>query len=662
MKRFSSYGPPNPETEFMVQRPALVQQVMDQLVGDPKKGGHYFTIFAPRQVGKTTTLRQVVARLRETLGDSFQVGMATMHNVHDFRQAIPRIFKLAFGMDVNEPEHWEAVQALFSHTGPLKKPTLLILDEFDGLPGPALAETVAMFRQLYLEREGTRLHGLALIGVHAVLGELTSTMSPFNVQRSVNIPSLTHDEVIELYQQYQDESGQAIAPEGVERIYDMFRGQPGLTCWFGELLTEKHNPCQPPPWQRKEGPPPEGYPLITRAHVDHVLTRALYSEININIRNLISKGLQHQALLRELFVSHHMRFELNNPDVQWLYLNGILVADETQGNLEEPVCAFASPFVQRCLFSAFGGALNTAYGKAQLIVDADAVALEGAFSGLDVPLMLKLYRQFLAAQTAKGEAPWREQPSRSDARAFEAIGHFNLYAWLYGVSRGLFAVVPEFPTGNGTADLWLVNPRQGRQEVLEVKSFTTTAELSASLDQVKRYARKLKLPRAYLVVLADASAYAYLSQQPKRYDETGLEIALEIIPWGFVPDSRQPEGPDTALPRQTPAGAVLGGGSASAPPRSSDLASASTPLPIQERLALETLVGPLLTAELLERVWRRCGYDLPPRRIKGVLNAWDALVTRSITEGKVKDLAVVLAYTFPTLESHPLLMKLGASG
>ena len=61
---------------------------------------------------------------------------------------------------------------------------------------------------------------------------------PFNVQRSLHIPNLTHEGVISLFNQYQQETEQSIEPEVVEHIWYEFQGQPGLTCWFGGLLTE----------------------------------------------------------------------------------------------------------------------------------------------------------------------------------------------------------------------------------------------------------------------------------------------------------------------------------------------------------------------------------------------------------------------------------------
>jgi hypothetical protein len=134
------------------------------------------------------------------------------------------------------------------------------------------------------------LHGLALIGVRAVLGVENIKGSPFNVQRSVHIPNLTHDEVVYLFDWYQREQTQKIEPDVVERIWYEFKGQPGLTCWFGELLTETYNtaPSQP----------------ITMALFEGVYAAALNLLPNNNILNLISKAKQepYKPYVLEIFL------------------------------------------------------------------------------------------------------------------------------------------------------------------------------------------------------------------------------------------------------------------------------------------------------------------------------------------------------------------------
>ncbi|MFM7203131.1 MAG: hypothetical protein ACKO6N_20275, partial [Myxococcota bacterium] len=277
MRRFSSYGPLYPRSEFFVNRRALVDRVVTQLVGHPGEArGHYFTIFAPRQAGKTTTLREAVTRIKQQYGDQYNVGIATLHQVSDIRTFLPLIFDLAFEIKIDTPADWQGMHTMFGKDGPLKKPTILILDEFDGLPSDAINDAVTFFRQLYLQRERYLLHGLALIGVHAVLGTLEKSNPPFNVQRSVHIPNLTHDEVVDLYGQYQRESGQLMEPDVVERIYDLMRGQPGLTCWFGEILTEKTNPADPTPYDATTVPE-GGYPPIRLELFEKAQKKAQYN-------------------------------------------------------------------------------------------------------------------------------------------------------------------------------------------------------------------------------------------------------------------------------------------------------------------------------------------------------------------------------------------------
>ena len=67
MRTFSSYGPVDTDLHYYVPRILLVDQLYQQLYGDaPNKGGHYITVWAPPQTGKTWLLQQVAQRLRAT--------------------------------------------------------------------------------------------------------------------------------------------------------------------------------------------------------------------------------------------------------------------------------------------------------------------------------------------------------------------------------------------------------------------------------------------------------------------------------------------------------------------------------------------------------------------------------------------------------------------
>jgi hypothetical protein len=256
MRHFCSYGPVNCKAHFCVPRQTLITTGVTQLIGHPdEEGGHYFTIWAPRQCGKTWLMRQIEQKIAQQYPEkfalvSFSLGELRGVEVSTDQKTGMIEFPLTLSELIEEtlPDEpsvssWKDFRRLFSiKQGFWDRPVILLIDEVDTLPSALLDRMVAQFRELYLNRKNNWLHGLALIGVRAVLGIESQRGSPFNIQRSLHVPNLTVAEVTELYRQYQEESGQSIKPTVVEKIYHSTKGQPGLVSWFGELLTEKYNP------------------------------------------------------------------------------------------------------------------------------------------------------------------------------------------------------------------------------------------------------------------------------------------------------------------------------------------------------------------------------------------------------------------------------------
>ncbi|MCP4155198.1 MAG: hypothetical protein GY757_46160 [bacterium] len=147
---------------------------------------------------------------------------------------------------------------------------------------------VSAFRNIHINRLDQKdkvthekkylLHGVALIGVRSVLGIENIKGSPFNVQRSLHVPNLSHDEVTGLFRWYEKESGQKVEQGVIDRLYNETMGQPGLTCWFGELLTEGF-----------EGYGPDKTQPLTLKEFEIVYAAAAYVLPNNNILNILSK-------------------------------------------------------------------------------------------------------------------------------------------------------------------------------------------------------------------------------------------------------------------------------------------------------------------------------------------------------------------------------------
>lgn len=527
MRTFFSYGPVDCEEHFCVPRSEIIERCFMQLIGNPEKGGHFFTIWSPRQCGKTWLMRQVKQEIEKRYGDRYQIGMMSMQGVvledaaseNELLSWFPGLIRDALSIHPATPPDWQSWIQFFHKTeGLFEKPLILFIDEFDSLPRRIIDQLVTLFRDMYLKRESYNLHGLALIGVRAVLGVESLRGSPFNIQRSLHVPNFTQEEVEDLFQQYRSESGQTLDPEVVQAVCDVTRGQPGLVCWFGELLTEKYNPGAQKP--------------IDMGVWKQVYGRACFSEWNNTVLNLIKKvrsGYTEQAV--ELFAHSDIRFSIDADWCSFLYLNGVIDKEEVIDGKGGFVtyCRFASPFIQLRLYHALSADL---IGERLPMLALDPLdTLSDVFEKpeLDIPALLSRYKAYLKRLKTKGIDPWKGQPRRSDLHYMEYVGHFHLYFWLRQTIEDMCVISPEFPTGNGRVDLHI--RCAGKKGIIEVKSFKNQSKLEKAREQAVTYAKKLELPSITLAVFAPVEDDAILSQLSSTATIDGVRLYVVAIGW-----------------------------------------------------------------------------------------------------------------------------------
>jgi len=226
MRKFSSYGIIKTKRHYYAPRKELITRTINQLINDKEEDGHYITIWAPRQTGKTTIMHQVVQQIKEK-GD-FEVGMISLQSAKNDEndEAVLKtlLYELSntFQRKFESIQEWKYLSRIFSKDH-FDKPLILIIDEFDALNEEFINKFANEFRNMYLNRQNQSdmksseknclLHSLALIGVRSVLGIENVKGSLFNVQRSIHIPNLTYNEVSYIYQWYEKESKQLINTE-----------------------------------------------------------------------------------------------------------------------------------------------------------------------------------------------------------------------------------------------------------------------------------------------------------------------------------------------------------------------------------------------------------------------------------------------------------------
>ena len=525
MRTFSSYGPVDRDLHYHAPRTELIEKAYMQLTGEnPEKGGHYITVWAPRQTGKTWIMQQVVKKIREQ-GD-FEVGILILQSAKTETEdsGILEYFagKLEswFGRKFPAINSWKKLAELFAEDC-FEKPLILILDEFDALREDFINKFANGFREMYIGRQNEAdipsdqkkcmLHGLALIGVRSVLGIENVSGSPFNVQRSLHIPNLTFEEVKGMFAWYEQESGQKIEPEVIERLFYETRGQPGLTCWLGELLTETYNEDRNSP--------------ITEKHFADVFRIAVHALPNNNILNIISKVRQEpyrSAVLDMFNTDEKTEFRYSNPLQNYLYMNGVTDIEKAQENL---YVRFSSPFVQKRVFDCFSDDLFAYMGKTrEPFADLSDTVTETSLN------FRNLMRRFEIHLKKNREWLLRDAPRRKDLRIFEAVFHFLLYRYIsdfLGTKRA--QVWPEFPTGNGKTDLLI--RYAGQMYAAELKTYTDEHGYRDAVAQAAHYGKQLGLAEISLVFFVeyidDANREKYEKNHADR--ETGVNVETVFV-------------------------------------------------------------------------------------------------------------------------------------
>jgi len=511
MRRFHSYGPVNSEHHFCVERNSIVEKCTNQLLGIPEKDGHFFTIWAPRQTGKTWTIRQSIDRIKTNYKDSFIVAGLSMqaftpseterHSSTFFRRWQSVILE-ELNIDVGPICNWDEWLELFKkRTGILKEPLILIIDEFDKLPSEIIDQVVSMFRDMYLTRDKYLLHGLALVGVRAVLGVDSKKGSPFNVQRSIHIPNLTFAEVQKMFDDYQVESEQNIDTKVVQQIYDTTNGQPGLIGWFGELLTEKYNE--------------DTSKTIDMKQWKRIYKRSINIEHNNTILNMIIKAkTDYKTYVFQLFKDSNIKFTFASDWCNYMYMHGLITYTELETDDDIiHTCRFASPYIQDILYTVFVSDIEEHHNQRVLALEPGDL-LEDIFNtpNLNMPALLNRYIDFLKRLQKAGNNPWQDQPRRkTDYHLTEAVGHFHLYFWLKMALDGICSIIPEFPTGNGKVDLH-IKCQDGKKGLIEVKSFVNSLKVRAAITQASEYAQKTSYSEITIAMFAPFTDESVLNQ------------------------------------------------------------------------------------------------------------------------------------------------------
>jgi hypothetical protein len=260
MRKFNTAGPCDEQRHYVVPPESRLPEARGAI-----EDLGYFVVHAPRQTGKTTTLRALARTLTQegqvaALHLSCEAGQAAGDDYESAQHAIlDEIRRRASGEfpdALQPPDPWPEgsapsllSMALAAWARACPRPLVLFFDEIDALQGRSLESVLRQLRAGFPDRPEGFPASVALCGLRDVRDYKAAsggdpsrlgTASPFNIKlRSLRIGDFTEDDLRFLYAQHTSETGQEFTPRALARAFELTAGQPWLVNALAQEVTEE---------------------------------------------------------------------------------------------------------------------------------------------------------------------------------------------------------------------------------------------------------------------------------------------------------------------------------------------------------------------------------------------------------------------------------------
>jgi len=260
-KYFNTSGPCQPTEHYML--PA--QERCRGLPGLIERK-QYFVIHAARQSGKTTLLLDLVRQLNDS-GDyhALYCSLESAYGIAEAEKGVPAIVrelaaeielheplgKYQFARDIRTSDFNTMLRMSLSRFCKLAdRPLVILFDEVDCLSDGTLVSFLRQLRYGYVNRgRAPFVHSAALVGMRNIRDykarvrddrDTLGSSSPFNIASDVfTLRNFNQEEVVRLYNQHTEQTGQKFPAEVPEAAYHYTQGQPWLVNAVARQIAEK---------------------------------------------------------------------------------------------------------------------------------------------------------------------------------------------------------------------------------------------------------------------------------------------------------------------------------------------------------------------------------------------------------------------------------------
>ena len=497
MRQFNTSGPNIPEKHYTIERVSLIHKGAS-LVSNER----YFTIWAPRQTGKSTYFRQLAGYLER---EGYQVAQI---NFESFKTAPVETFIKKLTEQLNlfwktQLEETNVTDIFYQIEKIDDKKLVLIIDEVEGINPEYFNTFLHSVRNAYHSRERHGLKSVILVGVTNILGVVSDNASPFNIADNLEVPYFTDEEVFELLGQHETETGQSFEQEVKQKICQITANQPGLVNGFARKLVED-NPEKP---------------KLTLADYLRVEDWYLTEAIDKNFENILNKAKEERAFVeRLLFTEDKIPFAIDRPAIKLLHTNGLLKKD-SEGNV-----AFWVPFYQKRLYNAFYPYTN---GEKTGILR--SIVLDELFDADGKLRLDRLIAGYKAYVKRRGFNAFREKDAQGNYKSIREaalIYSFETYIQAFLQAAGGKSY-REAHTGLGRSDL-IINVN-GDEYLIESKIYYYERQFATGREQLAYYCRSLGLATGvYLVFCPNNIRYPDIVKEGTEIIE-GVEVQTYLV-------------------------------------------------------------------------------------------------------------------------------------
>jgi hypothetical protein len=514
---FEKSGIVDPRSSYYVQL-ENVTNMDNQDLKTMVDRGRYFSIFAPRQSGKTTFLEGFCLELeknstyvpiilsfqryksldKQTFYQQIQKELYTQLTNRLTIVDCPSLEAAVSYLDSHQLTNHISLGELFGELNQLLelKKIVIFIDEFDGIPENELENFLATLRELYQKfkkRQDKALYSVGLVGIRNITKLIVGGVSPFNIADQVKLPPFSLKNVRDLYAQYSEETNQPFTDEAVKMVYTETAGQPWLVNRLATILTIDVKPATTDP--------------LTAEDVQKAIDIFLYEE-NSHFDNITEKAKQYKETFMDV-VFNGVEYIPGDEEQSLLLTHGLIKAQGKDIRVGNPI--YKKRFTK------------TFFREVATQTDVSSMRYYLPDSRLNMERILTDFERYI---TRIGAAAFY-----STNRPMEVTGKFQLTAWLYQfVSEGPGELYYESRTGLGIMDIILVHGQN--KYIVETKINRYPGTTEEALEQLsEKYLLPEKVDHGYIVLFDPKTKVGEICTPQKRMAE-GKEILIFNIAIG----------------------------------------------------------------------------------------------------------------------------------